>query len=147
MTRIKRGAKQEAAALAYAIRHAVADDVEQRLTEADENIKWLNNETPTRYRRLLATPEGIARLTDRLRAIRDDIGNPKIRFNYIHAQCLEPCLGRAFQHHDRTRSQVLAKAVDHDDEWLTDDEKAEVAAQYPDDVCGTAKWAMRSSGR
>ena len=58
LTRVKRAVAQETAAISYNIRHTLDDEREQRLTDADNNLRYLGVETATRYRRLLATPRG-----------------------------------------------------------------------------------------
>ena len=141
LTRVKRAAQHETAAIAANIRHLLDQEREQRLTDADNNLAYLGLETPTRYRRLLATPEGIEVLIGRFEQIRGDIGNPAIRFNYIHSACLENAFGRTFDDKVPTRSRTLSKALEHEDDFLTDDERDEIETEFPDTDCCVALWA------
>ena len=137
--RLQRAARQESAALATKIRHAESDFDESRQAEADHNLTWIDAEPAAYRRKLMATPEGMDRLIERLEHLRSEVRNPYTRWNFVHETALESCFGRRSTEVPHSRGYILSQAMQNRADELTAADRAAIEATAQGQL---AVWAM-----
>ncbi len=93
-TQLDRLARYEAATVALRVRRAENEFVQNRLTEVDHLHSWIMAEPATYARRLRQSPEGIDRMLETWRGLRDEIADPMFpRWDSQHRHLAEALTG------------------------------------------------------
>ena len=112
--RCQRAARQESAAITAKILRAPAEWDEVRAAEADHLMGWIGVEPAAYRRRLVATPEGIDRLIERLLGLKSELDRPVVVWDYNHYTQLEAFCGRREGDLPTSRGMKLSKAIQGD---------------------------------
>ena len=112
--RCQRAARQEAAAITAQIHRAPAQWDEVRAAEADHLMGWIGVEPAAYRRQLVATPEGIDRLINRLKGLISELEKPVVVWDYNHYTALEAFTGRRESDLPISRGMTLSKAIKGD---------------------------------
>ena len=112
--RCQRAARQESAAITAKILRAPAEWDEVRAAEADHLMGWIGVEPAAYRRQLVATPEGIDRLIERLLGLKSELDRPVVVWDYNHYTQLEAFCGRREGDLPTSRGMKLSKAIQGD---------------------------------
>ena len=112
--RCQRAARQESATLNAKILRAPAEWDEVRAAEADHLMGWIGVEPAAYRRQLVATPEGIDRLIERLLGLKSELDRPVVVWDYNHYTQLEAFCGRRESDLPESRGMTLSKAIKGD---------------------------------
>ena len=112
--RCQRAARQESAALNAKILRAPAEWDEVRAAEADHLMGWIGVEPAAYRRQLVATPEGIDRLIERLLGLKSELDRPVVVWDYNHYTQLEAFCGRRESDLPESRGMKLSRAIKGD---------------------------------
>ncbi len=92
--RMERCVLQESAALSEKVRHAEAEFDDRRLTEVEHLLGWIGSEPATFARRLRSTPEGIDRMAQNLRDLKEVLFDPEVdRWDWVHCERVHLIMG------------------------------------------------------
>jgi hypothetical protein len=148
--RMERSEKQETAAIAIRVRHAVSEFDQGRLDEAEQLLDLLGDEPRIHHRKLMNSPEGVDRLILAWQELRADlILDPKPVWTAWHRERAENLCGFRIDDASGSRINSLSKAVwgdfaglgdleggdlDHDlrQEWARDRMVEQIDAEIAD---------------
>ncbi len=109
--RLDRLARYEAATVALRVRRAENEFVQNRLTEVDHLHSWIMAEPATYARRLRQSPEGIDRMLETWRGLRDEIADPTYpRWDSQHRHVAEALTGHRGQDFPTSAIHVWSEA-------------------------------------
>jgi hypothetical protein len=110
--RLERCALHEAKMTACRMRHAHEQFDDAHLAEVEKAISWIAAEPATHVRRLRGSLEGLARLIEKLEALKKDLLRPQgIRWDYQHCDTLHHYLGLRRVEVPYTRARCLGEAI------------------------------------
>ena len=113
--KMDRSAKQETAATASNVRHAVENFDHERLIEADRLIVLLEEDPRYHLRKLKRTPEGVERLIEVWHDLRADLTrNPDLAWTDRHSERLTNLLGYRTDDIGASEIEVVTKAIQGD---------------------------------
>jgi len=130
--RMERGARQESAALAARVRHAVDDFDEARFDEADRLFDSIADDPRGHLRKLLRSPEGVDRLILAWLELRDDLTlEPRPIWTAWHLERAANLTGSRIDEARGSRLKVLSAATwgdfgglgEHEGGELDDDDR------------------------
>ncbi len=121
--RMDRSATQETAALARRVRHAVEEFDAERAFEAEQLFEGLRDNLRANHRKLRNSPEGIDRLVDAWRELRDDLTrSPKPVWTGVHLKAAAVLVGIPESEAQASRIGGLSRAVWGNFDGLTADD-------------------------
>jgi hypothetical protein len=119
--RAERAAERESAAIAMHVRHAVDAFDEERIERADQLFDGLGDDPRNNLRKLSKMPEGVERLIDGWRDLRNDLASDhKVHWTASHLVQGASMLGVKSEHARGTRLGALTRAYWGDFDALSD---------------------------
>jgi len=138
--RLERSAEHEAKAIAHKMRKATAEFDDARFAEMEKCYSWIAAEPETNARRLRMSPEGLNRILNVLRDLRDNLDHPDgFRWDWQYCEQLHHVLGLRRVDVPVSRFRALSDAMEGNFRSLN---KADGADLEPNDRREWARVAL-----